>query len=177
MAGYRSALEGRVADLLEHHRVNYEYETVQLPYVLECKYKPDFILPNGIYLEVKGYLDADDKRKMVAVKKAHPELDIRFVFQGPFKLIPRTKMTHAQWAEHSTVMAKVSFNYYDDDGSRISHQLRGEQVHRPDDQIDRFIEFLLGQGFREEDIFHHLDTLVNEYDDDNPGKLDGEFGF
>jgi hypothetical protein len=99
MAGYRSALEGRVADLLEHHRVNYEYETVQLPYVLECKYKPDFILPNGIYLEVKGYLDADDKRKMVAVKKAHPELDIRFVFQGPFKTIPRTKMTHAQWAE------------------------------------------------------------------------------
>jgi dsDNA-specific endonuclease/ATPase MutS2 len=74
-------------------------------------------------------------------------------------------------------MAKVSFNFYDDDGSRISHQLRGDQVLRADYQIDRFLEFLLGQGFDSVDIFHHLDTLVNEYDEDNPGKLDGEFCF
>lgn len=99
MPKFRSTLESRVADLLQHHRVDYEYESVHLPYILECKYKPDFILPNGIYLEVKGWLDPDDKRKMVAVKKAHPDLDIRFVFQSPFKRIPNTKMTHAQWAE------------------------------------------------------------------------------
>ena len=99
MHRFRSKLEERVSELLQHHRVEYEYETVHLPYVLECKYKPDFILPNGIHLEVKGWLDDADRRKMVAVKKAHPNLDIRFVFQGPFKIIPRTKMTHAQWAE------------------------------------------------------------------------------
>lgn len=99
MYKFRSKLEERVSELLQHHRVEYEYETVHLPYVLECKYKPDFILPNGIHLEVKGWLDEADRRKMVAVKKAHPDLDIRFVFQGPFKIIPRTKMTHAQWAE------------------------------------------------------------------------------
>jgi hypothetical protein len=99
MPKFRSKLEERVSELLLHHRVEYEYETVQLPYILECKYKPDFILPNGIHLEVKGWLDDADRRKMVAVKKAHPHLDIRFVFQGPFKIVPRTKMTHAQWAE------------------------------------------------------------------------------
>jgi hypothetical protein len=74
-------------------------------------------------------------------------------------------------------MAQVSFNFYDDDGSRISHQLRGEQVHCCVDQIDRFVEFLLGQGFQSASIFHHLDQLVEEYDHANPGKLDGEFGF
>lgn len=99
MPKFRSQLEERVSELLEHHRIEYEYETIQLPYVLECKYKPDFILPNGIYLEVKGWLDDADRRKMVAVKKTHPHLDIRFVFQGPYKIIPRTKMTHAFWAE------------------------------------------------------------------------------
>lgn len=73
-------------------------------------------------------------------------------------------------------MAQVSFNYYDDD-RRISTRLSGDQADLCYEQIERFIEFLRAQGFGEASIFHHLDTLVNEYDDANPGKLDGEFGF
>lgn len=73
-------------------------------------------------------------------------------------------------------MAQVSFNYYEDD-RRISTRLSGDQANFCDEQITRFIEFLRAQGFAEVSIFHHLDTLVNEYDDANPGKLDGEFQF
>ena len=97
---FRSKLEERVDSLLRHNRVDYKYESEILPYVLECNYYPDFILGDGIYLEVKGYLDQDDRRKMIAVKKAHPEKDIRFVFQNPDnKINPKSRTTYAQWCD------------------------------------------------------------------------------
>jgi hypothetical protein len=33
-----------------------------------------------VYIETKGHLRREDKRKLVAVKKQHPEKDIRIVF-------------------------------------------------------------------------------------------------
>jgi len=80
---FRSGLEEKVADLLCNLGVKYEYESTKVPYVLQCNYTPDFLLPNGIYLETKGHLTEEDRRKMKAVKAANPDLDIRFVFQPP----------------------------------------------------------------------------------------------
>lgn len=97
---FRSGLEEKVADLLVNLGVKYEYESTKVPYVLQCNYTPDFLLPNGVYLETKGQLTEEDRRKMKAVKKAHPELDIRFVFQAPYnKIYKGSKTTYAQWAE------------------------------------------------------------------------------
>jgi hypothetical protein len=97
---FRSGLEEKVADLLVNLGVSYEYESTKVPYVLQCNYTPDFLLPNGVYLETKGQLDADDRRKMKAVKAANPELDIRFVFQSPYNRISKgSRTTYAQWAE------------------------------------------------------------------------------
>ena len=97
---YRSGLEGKVADLLSGLKVPYEYETTKLAYVLECNYIPDFLLPNGIFLEVKGRLTSEDRRKMKAVKKSNPDLDIRFVFQAPYnKIYKGSKTTYAKWCE------------------------------------------------------------------------------
>ena len=97
---YRSGLEERVADLLSSLKVKYEYEPVKVAYQLLCNYTPDFLLPNGVYLEVKGRLTTEDRRKMLAVKKSNPELDIRFVFQAPYnKLYKGSKSTYAKWAE------------------------------------------------------------------------------
>lgn len=74
-------------------------------------------------------------------------------------------------------MAQVSFNYYDE-STRISVGLKKESdVLFVSEQIDRFIEFLRAQGFYEAAIFHKLDQLVEEFDENNPGVLDGEFGF
>ena len=98
--GFRSGTEGQVAEFLNTMKVVYEYEPCNIPYTLQCNYKPDFVLANGIHLEVKGYFPAKDRRKMIAVKKDNPDLDIRFVFQKPFNVIYKgSKTTYAQWCE------------------------------------------------------------------------------
>lgn len=97
---YRSGLEKQVADLLTGLGVNFEYESTKVPYILQCNYTPDFLLPNGVYLETKGHFTPEDRRKMIAVKKANPDLDIRMVFQAPHNRIEkRSKTTYAMWCE------------------------------------------------------------------------------
>lgn len=79
--------------------LKYKYEPVKLPYVLERTYCPDFLIAN-VYIEAKGKLDADTRAKMIAVKKAHPHLDIRIIFmRAENKLSKNSKTTYAQWAE------------------------------------------------------------------------------
>lgn len=97
---FRSQLEVKVADLLSNLGVSYDYESTVVPYEIQFNYTPDFLLPNGVFLETKGYWDADDRRKMLAVKKCNPELDIRMVFQSPFNPISKkSKTTYAEWCE------------------------------------------------------------------------------
>lgn len=96
---YKSGFERTLSvQLAQQSSVKWTYETLELPYILHGIYNPDFILANGIIIEAKGLLDRDSKRKMVAVKKQHPELDIRFVFMKADKKVPGSKQTHGQWA-------------------------------------------------------------------------------
>jgi len=97
---FRSGLEEKVANLLEGLGVSYEYESKRIPYTIQHHYCPDFILPNHVLLETKGYWDAADRRKIKAVKKDNPELDLRMVFQSPFNTISKkSKTTYAMWCE------------------------------------------------------------------------------
>jgi hypothetical protein len=97
---FRSGLEEKVADLMVELGVKYEYESTKVPYVIQHNYTPDFLLPNGVYLECKGYWDPDDRRKIKAVKEQNPDLDIRMVFQSPFnKISKKSKTTYAQWCD------------------------------------------------------------------------------
>ena len=97
---FRSGLEERVADLLCELGVTYEYESTTVPYVIQHTYTPDFLLPNGVFLECKGYWDSEDRRKIKAVKQQNPDLDIRMVFQSPFnKISKKSKTTYAKWCE------------------------------------------------------------------------------
>jgi len=97
---FRSKLEEKVADLLEGLGVSYQYESEKLSYTIEHNYTPDFVLPNYTYLETKGYWDAADRRKVLAVKKANPQIDLRMVFQAPFNTISKkSKTTYAMWCE------------------------------------------------------------------------------
>ena len=97
---FRSGLEEKVADLMVELGVKYEYESTKVPYVIQHNYTPDFLLPNGIFLECKGYWDPDDRRKIKAVKEQNPDLDIRMVFQSPFnKISKKSKTTYAQWCD------------------------------------------------------------------------------
>ena len=96
----RSHFERTLVNQLRKAKVRFEYESKKLPYVIEHNYIPDFILSNGIIIEAKGKLDATTRAKMIAVKRAHPELDIRMVFmRGSNRLSKRSQTTYMQWAE------------------------------------------------------------------------------
>ena len=101
---YRSKLEERVADLLDELKITYEYESSKVPYTIQQHYCPDFILPNHVHLETKGYWDAKDRRKILAVKKDNPDLDLRMVFQSPYNKISKSsKTTYAKWCERHSI--------------------------------------------------------------------------
>ena len=106
---YKSRTEARVAKKLQNMRLDFEYETEVLPYILEKTYTPDFVSDStGIILEVKGVLDQKARTKMRAVKAQHPDKDIRFIFPKPHNRCPGIKMTHAEWAEAN------GFPWYDE---------------------------------------------------------------
>ena len=97
---YRSGLEEKVAELLDALKISYEYESTKVPYTIQHHYHPDFVLPNHVYLETKGYWDAADRRKVLAVKRDNPDLDLRMVFQSPYnKITKHSKTTYAKWCE------------------------------------------------------------------------------
>ena len=100
MTTFRSQLEKRIATLLTTLGVSYEYESTKIPYTIQHNYTPDFVLPNHVYLEAKGYWAAEDRRKILAVKKDNPDIDLRMVFQSPYnKISKRSKTTYAQWCD------------------------------------------------------------------------------
>ena len=95
----RSHLEEQVADLLDEMKIEYQYESEKIPYMIEANYIPDFKV-GDIYFETKGYFPPDQGRKMKAVKSANPDLDIRIIFQSPHnKINKRSKTTYSMWAE------------------------------------------------------------------------------
>lgn len=97
---FRSGFEESIYNAAKRSRKNLTHEPHYIPYVLKGNYLVDFQLPNGIYIEAKGYLDAAACRKMKAVKASNPDLDIRFVFQrANGKRNKRAKLTNWEWAE------------------------------------------------------------------------------
>lgn len=101
MHGVRSGLEDTVAKDLIARGVGYTYESEKLKYTVPASlhtYTPDFKLSNGLIVETKGRFTAADRKKMLAVKKAHPDLDIRFVFSNSRTRITKTsKTTYGDW--------------------------------------------------------------------------------
>lgn len=91
----RNKFEKKIEQQLKKLKANFKYESEKIPYVLAGHYIPDFIISTDlgkVYVEAKGYFRPEAKRKMVAVKRQHPELDIRIVFYNSSK-------TNIRWAE------------------------------------------------------------------------------
>lgn len=104
---YRSGLEASVARDLEQRRVTFGYEVVELFYEIPHTYTPDFVIRTKsgkvIYVEAKGYFTSADRRKLLEVKRAHPQVDIRLLFQNAKNRIGKAKAskTYGQWATKS----------------------------------------------------------------------------
>ena len=108
--GFRSGLEHTLAEYLKQLKVDFRYEAIKIEWedLAYRTYTPDFILPNGIIIETKGRFLASDRRKHLAIKKQHPDLDIRFVFTNSrSKLRKGAKSTYGEWC------IKHGFRYYD----------------------------------------------------------------
>lgn len=83
MKKLRNKFERKIHASLKRAKLSFSYESRRIPYVLSGHYIPDFIIdtPTGtLYIETKGYFRPEAKRKLVAVKRQHPELDIRILF-------------------------------------------------------------------------------------------------
>ena len=101
--GFRSGLEEKVAEFLTSKGVKFTFETMKIPYVKpETKhiYKPDFILDNGIIIETKGRWMLDDRKKHLLIRKQHPHLDIRILFQNAnAKISKGSKTSYADFCD------------------------------------------------------------------------------
>lgn len=101
----RNKFEQKIEKQLKKAKVQFKYESEKIPYLIAGHYIPDFVIstPTGkIYLETKGYFRPEHKRKMIAVKKLNPHLDIRILFYAPNK-------QNQKWAErHGFLYAFVN---------------------------------------------------------------------
>ena len=119
----RSGFEKRIRDLLDLELgISFKYEDRKFKYVKKlCKhcgevvdygtYTPDFNFygVGGEYLftvEAKGKFDGADRKKMLAVRTAHPEIDLRILFQRDQPLCKGSKSKYSDWA------TKNNFNFY-----------------------------------------------------------------
>ena len=106
-AGHRSGLETNTAAWLKDKGIQFTYEEDKLLYLIpvsEHTYTPDFKLikidGSPMYIETKGYWDAEDRKKHFLLKDQYPDLDLRFVFQNPKgKIRKGSKTTYADVCE------------------------------------------------------------------------------
>lgn len=110
MNKYRNKFEREVGEKLSKLPLSLLYEKTKLPYTIESEYVPDFEIKtqsgSSFYLETKGNgrsFDGHVRRKMIAVKNQHPDLDIRILFYSDGKIGPRRKdgtfQRQSDWAE------------------------------------------------------------------------------
>lgn len=107
----RNNLEQTYWNYLQRHTSELNYEKSSLPYVLTKKYIPDFELTTKsgrkFFIEVKGYLRPEDRTKMVAVKEANPNVDIRLLFAQDKPIRKGSKTTYMDWARKHGYTAAV----------------------------------------------------------------------
>ena len=95
----KNKFEEKIALQLQKAKASFKYEGTKVPYILARHYIPDFVIvtcTGKLYIECKGYLRPEHKAKMVAVKRQHPELDVRIVFYAAVK-------NNIRWAERNGI--------------------------------------------------------------------------
>lgn len=118
MNDYASRYEERVAKFLKEQNVKFTYETFSYEYdeplrknrarcgdcdsqnlVRTGWYTPDFFLASGYIIETKGRFTAADRRKMLAVKRFHPDLNIVMLFMRDNKIHRNSTTKYSDWCK------------------------------------------------------------------------------
>lgn len=97
----KSKLEAFVLSNLKKRRIDFEYESLKIPYTISSVYTPDFVLNDGkLLIECKGYhpnLNTTLK-KYVEFKRSNPKIDLRFCFDNANMKIGK-RLTISGWAD------------------------------------------------------------------------------
>ena len=92
---FKSKLEQQFFD-----RFGLAYETTKFPYTITYNYTPDWEMDKKLFLETKGYFDSDDRRKALAMKEQHPDVEVVFVFENASKKIhAKSATTYGEWCK------------------------------------------------------------------------------
>ena len=97
---YKSKFEQEVANYYGS-KVKYEPDKISFEQPsIKRSYLPDFKIKENVYIEAKGKLTSEDRKKHIWVKEQHPEIMIIFLFMNSKnKLNKASKTTYAAWAE------------------------------------------------------------------------------
>lgn len=118
---YRSKFEQKIGDYLTSCHVPFKYEEVTVAYQKEikgecnvcgssdvcgsAKYTPDFLLPNGIFIEAKGKFTSSDRTKLLAVLRSNNQItrdNFRILFMYDNWLTKRKVKRYTDWcAQHN----------------------------------------------------------------------------
>ena len=109
---FRSGSEEKVFKFFKDKKIKVKYEPDKYKYEwFENKtYCPDFLLPNGTYIEVKGRLTIEMRKKHLFFRKCNPNITVRFAFDNPNKKLNKGgTMTYAKWCDkHNFEYCKIS---------------------------------------------------------------------
>ncbi len=85
--GMKSMGEVKCAADLQKRKIRYKYESETFAYQYDPqKYTPDFVIQRQgqkpLYVEYKGKMTGDIRKKMLAVQKCNPDVDFALVFEN-----------------------------------------------------------------------------------------------
>ena len=103
MPSFKSKLEEKVWAVLKKEFPTVKYEPQRFKFIqpeVERTYIPDFKTGrSNIFIEAKGKLDLETRKKMVWFRDSNPTVRIIFLFMNPDnKITKRSKTTYAMWA-------------------------------------------------------------------------------
>ena len=103
MPQFKSKLEEKVWSILKKHFPSVKYEPQKYKFIqpeIERTYIPDFKTGrSSIYIEAKGKLDLETRKKMIWFRDSNPGIRVIFLFMNPDnKITKRSKTTYAMWA-------------------------------------------------------------------------------
>jgi hypothetical protein len=100
---FKSKLEEKVWAVLKKEFSTVKYEPQRFKFIqpeVERTYIPDFKTGrSNVFIEAKGKLDLETRKKMVWFRDSNPTIRIIFLFMNPDnKITKRSKTTYAMWA-------------------------------------------------------------------------------
>jgi hypothetical protein len=103
MPSFKSKLEEKVWATLKKEFPTVKYEPQRFKFIqpeIKRTYIPDFKTGrSNIFIEAKGKLDLETRKKMVWFRDSNPTVRIIFLFMNPDnKITKRSKTTYAMWA-------------------------------------------------------------------------------